>query len=71
MNLVKKIQRGDKTTFDKGEEVPLDCNAVAEEIADVVIYADVLAQKLGIDLGEAVREKFNKVSARIGSKVEL
>jgi NTP pyrophosphatase (non-canonical NTP hydrolase) len=71
LNLVKKIQRGDKTTYDKGREVQLTSEEVGKEIADVVIYADLLAQKLGIDLGQAVRDKFNEVSERIGSKVEL
>lgn len=46
--------------------------AAAAEAADVVIYLDLLCAKLGIDLGEAVREKFNKVSReRLGSSVLL
>jgi NTP pyrophosphatase (non-canonical NTP hydrolase) len=36
----------------------------AEELADVVIYADLIALRLGVDLGEAVRDKFNKVSRK-------
>jgi NTP pyrophosphatase (non-canonical NTP hydrolase) len=44
---------------------------VAMELADMVIYADLLAQRLGIDLGESVREKFNKVSEEKGSEVKL
>lgn len=39
---------------------------VADEIADVVIYLDLLASKLGIDMQEAVRGKWNEVSARLG-----
>lgn len=45
--------------------------ALAHEIADVVIYLDLLAQRAGIALGAAVREKFNIVSDRVGSKVKL
>jgi len=44
---------------------------IALELADVVIYADILASKIGISLGEAVREKFNIVSERRESNVRL
>lgn len=60
-NLTKKIQRGD--------DVPL--GEVGKEIADVVIYADLLAHRLGIDLSAAVRRKFDEVSTRMGSDVRL
>jgi NTP pyrophosphatase (non-canonical NTP hydrolase) len=35
---------------------------LADELADMILYADLLATKAGIDLGEAVRSKFNRVS---------
>lgn len=60
-NLTKKVQRGD--------DVPLD--EVGKEIADVVIYADLLAHRMGIDLSDAVRRKFDEVSARVGSDILL
>ncbi len=60
-NLAKKMRRG--------EDVPL--LEMSHELADVVIYADLLAARLGIDLGQAVKDKFNIVSARKGSKVRL
>lgn len=41
------------------------------EAADVVIYLCLLCARAGVDLGEAVREKFNIVSDRTGSKVKL
>lgn len=44
---------------------------IAAELADLVIYADLLAARLGIDLGEAIVEKFNVVSVRVGSTVRL
>lgn len=40
--------------------------AVAEEIADTVIYLDLLAQRLGIDMERAVKDKFNRISEREG-----
>lgn len=39
---------------------------LADELADVICYADLLASKAGIDLGEAVRAKFNRVSEAQG-----
>lgn len=44
---------------------------VAHEIADVVSYADLLAQSIGMSLEEALIEKFNIVSDRTGSAVKL
>lgn len=39
---------------------------LANELADVVCYADLLAHHAGIDLGGAVASKFNRVSAAQG-----
>ena len=39
---------------------------LAHELADVAIYLDLLAAQQGIDLGDAIREKFNIVSVRVG-----
>lgn len=44
---------------------------LALELADVVTYADLLAARMDIDLGEAVREKFNEVSDRVKSRITL
>ena len=62
-NLLKKRLRGD----DPSPSV----EAVMDELADVVIYADLCASKVGGDLGEAVRRKFNQVSERRGSAIRL
>lgn len=60
-NLIKKRRRG--------ESIPtVD---IAREIADAVIYLDLLARRLDIDLGAAVREKFNAVTERRGLTVRL
>lgn len=45
--------------------------AISDEAADVVIYLDLLLARVGLDLGEAVRRKFNAVSDRVGSDVKL
>jgi len=42
-----------------------------KELADVVIYADLTAARFDIDLGEAVRDKFNEVSDKRNSGVRL
>lgn len=39
---------------------------LANELADIICYADLLAHFAGIDLGEAVRAKFNRVSEAQG-----
>lgn len=41
------------------------------ELADVVLYADLLAEKMGINLGEAIRQKFNEVSVKRNSAIRL
>lgn len=60
-NFLKKLRRGEKIKKKK----------IAHELADVITYADLTAARLGIDLGESVREKFNLVSKRKGSKFKL
>lgn len=72
-NAVKKLRRlEDGTNTSKDPATEADCvAAVAEELADTVIYADLLAARLGIDLGQAVREKFNAVSELRGAPQRL
>lgn len=68
---VKKIRRDDEGLVGNKksrEELLAD---VADELADVICYADLLACKLGIDLGEAVTSKFDEVSDRNGFDVKL
>lgn len=67
-NIVKKIRRNE-CVFESGVPARPDAelyDALADELADVVLYADLLAQKAGIDLGTAVREKFNRKSEEQG-----
>lgn len=51
-NLRKKVERGDLTLAQAKKKL-------ASEIADVIIYLDLLAFQLGIDLSEAVMETWN------------
>ena len=46
---------------------------VADELADVLTYLDLLAAVLGVNLGQAAVEKFNEVSERVGftDRIEL
>jgi len=60
-NLLKKRKRG--------EDIGL--KEVMDEIADVIIYLDLLAAKLGVHLSGPIREKFNEVSERKGSDIRL
>jgi len=57
-NILKKIRRGDMTLH---EAKPM----LARELADVVIYLDLLAAEAGIDLDQAVLETFNAKSAQL------
>lgn len=63
-NILKKVERGSLKMSDVKQEI-------SDELADVQIYLDNLAQSLGIDLGEATRSKFNSRSKEKGSKVKL
>jgi NTP pyrophosphatase (non-canonical NTP hydrolase) len=66
-NFAKKVRRARLTdpTLDEAKE------DLAHELADIVTYADLIATKLGINLAEAVRAKFNIVSDRVGSDIKL
>lgn len=64
LNVVKKHRRGDLTDGELREQL-------GAELADVVTYADLLAHRAGIDLGAAVRRKFNQVSQRRACDVTL
>ena len=61
-NQIKKIERI-RLGLAGGKE---DLQALAEELADVVICADLIAMDLGIDLGEAIEKKFNQTSSKYG-----
>lgn len=63
-NLIKKRFRGIKSDI-------VTEKMLANELADIICYADLLAAKLGIDLGHAVKDKFNEVSRKRGSHIRV
>lgn len=68
-NLLKKDRRGLATDERYDLDGPFKESArqaVIEELADVITYADLMLSELGADTGEAVLTKFNEVSRRIG-----
>ncbi len=68
-NIAKKLNRvRDGIPGNRETEAELRF-ALREEIADVFIYLDLLAQSQGFALEDAVREKFNKTSRKIGSPI--
>lgn len=73
-NLVKKVRRHE-TRVDRVEGGAGSYNTpdldelllgIADEIADIIIYADLLARHFDIPVEEAVRRKFNRVSEAQG-----
>lgn len=66
-NVIKKLERerlGLKGSTDTVEHL-------AEELADVIICADLIATAVGINLDEAVVKKFNATSEKIGLSTRL
>ena len=74
-NVIKKMRRFEGSRNDPTQNIDPASDRgkrmLAHELADTVIYLDLLAARAGIDLGEAVQEKFNLVSERVGSSVRL
>lgn len=66
-NIIKKLERaqmgivGSKATDEQ----------LAEELADIVICVDLIAAARKIDLGGAVRDKFNATSTKHGFKTVI
>ena len=66
-NEVKKLVReevgiqGSRTTVDK----------LADELSDVVICIDLIAELYGIDLIKSIRRKFNETSDKQGFDIKL
>src|SRR3954470_16512156 len=66
-NVIKKLDR--ERSNHVGSRATID--DLADELADVIIYADLIAKKEQIDLGEAIRNKFNKTSEKYGLGVRI
>lgn len=69
-NVVKKLRRiegglpGNRKPGDDDRDLLLE--KLGAELADTLIYADLLASYYGIDLGAAIVSKFNRVSEELG-----
>lgn len=67
LNVVKKLERerqgmaGSRATLED----------LADELGDVAICLDLLAQRYGINLEKAIATKFNKTSRKMGFPVEM
>lgn len=65
-NIIKKINRGDfNYNPEKAKEL------LKSEIADIIIYLDLLACRENINLEEAIVSKFNEVSDRRGCYIKI
>jgi len=60
-NLIKKLRRGWK----------IDSREIGLELADAVIYIDLLADRLGLNLDEMIVLAFNSKSQEVGSNVKI
>lgn len=71
-NIVKKLRRAEVGLANIADLKPDQLvGDLADELADVVAYLDLLATFYSIDLGRAVAEKFNRISEREGRPERL
>jgi NTP pyrophosphatase (non-canonical NTP hydrolase) len=66
-NVVKKLHRENLGV--KGSKAELE--QLADELADVVISADLFGMHLGIDIATAIEKKFNETSRKYRLKTKL
>jgi NTP pyrophosphatase (non-canonical NTP hydrolase) len=70
-NMIKKMQRVERGGMDGGSSYTakdITKEMLKEEIGGIVIYLDLLASLLEIDLEEAIIDTFNSKSAKYGFK---
>jgi NTP pyrophosphatase (non-canonical NTP hydrolase) len=66
-NVVKKLNRVRDGLTGNGDTAVAELDEqLGDEIADVVIYLDLMAASKGIDLAQAIARKFNKTSVKVG-----
>lgn len=70
-NMIKKLQRVERGGIDGGSSYSakdISREMLKEEIGGIVIYLDLLASLLEIDLEEAIIDTFNSKSAKYNFK---
>lgn len=67
LNVIKKLER-ERLGYVGSRATP---EQLAEELADVIICADLAAMDMGIDLWAAVVRKFNATSEKNGLKARI
>mgnify|MGYP001604808620 CR=1 FL=1 len=66
-NVVKKLRRAETGARNDGDPDRIVlCARLGAELADTIIYADLLADHYGIDLTRHIMMKFDLVSERMG-----
>ena len=72
-NVVKKLRRIETSTVSRpGEQNELVLRTkLANEIADTMIYLDLLADYYGLNLEAAIKGKFNQTSIEFGFEERL
>lgn len=70
-NVIKKLNRARSGIYGNSQTEQELQEQLAEELADTVIYLDLLAARAEIDLASAVVDKFNFVSTRFGFSQRL
>jgi NTP pyrophosphatase (non-canonical NTP hydrolase) len=72
---IKKLRRIECQVASENISQPVDrmaaIKAIEQEIGDTFIYLDLLAQRLGINIEDAIRNTFNRVSEREGFSYRL
>jgi len=72
-NNIKKLRRLEGSYYSRENERDDTklIDAIMDEIADMVIYADLLSTRLERNLADAIREKFNRTSDQVKSTIKL
>jgi hypothetical protein len=66
LNVIKKLNRERDGIAGNTASISELKQQLADEIADVAIYLDIMAASEGIDLGAAIASKFNQTSEKVG-----
>ena len=70
-NKLKKLVRLDRGIHGTSEAREALLADIRDEAGDVLVCLDLVAMELGIDLGPATREKFNKTSVKQGLQTRM